>query len=144
MTLVKPPMPGKPVGFRLRSRELLNVVAHDRQQATSALANFRKKVGGRPVKIAPLVARLIDPRWWRRCGRRQQMPTALTFSLTAFGRTYAFSSATNATSSADTGNSDIDLVANNSEQLDSILFADGVTLDASNSVTPFVTSATLA
>jgi hemolysin-activating ACP:hemolysin acyltransferase len=40
---------------------LLDVVAADRQQATSVLANFRKLAGGRAVKIAPLVARLIDP-----------------------------------------------------------------------------------
>lgn len=40
---------------------LLDVVAHDRQQATSVLANFRQLAGGRAVKIAPLVARLIDP-----------------------------------------------------------------------------------
>lgn len=40
---------------------LLDVVAHDRQQATSVLANFRQLVGARSVKIAPLVARLIDP-----------------------------------------------------------------------------------
>jgi cytolysin-activating lysine-acyltransferase len=40
---------------------LLDVVAADRQQATSVLANFRQLAGGRTVKIAPLVTRLIDP-----------------------------------------------------------------------------------
>ena len=40
---------------------LLDVVAGDRQQATSVLANFRQLAGARPAKIAPLVTRLIDP-----------------------------------------------------------------------------------
>ena len=40
---------------------LLDVVAADRRQATSVLANFRQVAGGRAVKIAPLVMRLIDP-----------------------------------------------------------------------------------
>jgi cytolysin-activating lysine-acyltransferase len=40
---------------------LLDVVAADRQQATSVLANFRQLAKGRAVKIAPLVTRLIDP-----------------------------------------------------------------------------------
>ena len=40
---------------------LLDVVAADRQQATAVLANFRKLARGRAVKIAPLVARLIEP-----------------------------------------------------------------------------------
>jgi hemolysin-activating ACP:hemolysin acyltransferase len=40
---------------------LLDVVAADRRQATSVLANFRQLAGGRAIKIAPLVARLIDP-----------------------------------------------------------------------------------
>ena len=55
--------------MRLRAEEwasgatvwLLDVVAPDRQQATLVLAIFRKLSGGRAVKIAPLVARLIDP-----------------------------------------------------------------------------------
>ena len=40
---------------------LLDLIAVDRQQATSVLANFRQIAGERPVKIAPLAARLIDP-----------------------------------------------------------------------------------
>ena len=40
---------------------LLDLIAADSKQATSVLANFRKVAGERPVKIAPLVARLIDP-----------------------------------------------------------------------------------
>ena len=40
---------------------LLDVVAADRAEATAMLANFRQLAGGRPVRIAPLVARLIDP-----------------------------------------------------------------------------------
>ena len=40
---------------------LLDVVAADRKQATSVLANFRQLAGERPVKIHPVVARLIDP-----------------------------------------------------------------------------------
>lgn len=40
---------------------LLDVVAADRQRATSVLANFRQLAQGRTVKIAPLVTRLIDP-----------------------------------------------------------------------------------
>ena len=40
---------------------LLDVVAADRKQATSVLANFRQLAGERPIKIAPTVARLIDP-----------------------------------------------------------------------------------
>lgn len=40
---------------------LLDVVAADRAQATTVLANFRQVAGERPVKIAPLVTRLIDP-----------------------------------------------------------------------------------
>lgn len=40
---------------------LLDVVAADRQQATLVVANFRQVTGGRPVKVAPLVMRLIDP-----------------------------------------------------------------------------------
>ena len=40
---------------------LLDVVAADRKQATSLLANFRQLAGQRPIKIAPTVARLIDP-----------------------------------------------------------------------------------
>jgi hypothetical protein len=40
---------------------LLDVVAADRRQATSVLANFRQLAGARAVKIAPLVARLIEP-----------------------------------------------------------------------------------
>jgi cytolysin-activating lysine-acyltransferase len=40
---------------------LLDVIAADRQQATSVLANFRQLVGDKPIKIHPMVARLIDP-----------------------------------------------------------------------------------
>ena len=40
---------------------LLDVVAADRKQATSVLANFRQVAGERPVRIHPVVARLIDP-----------------------------------------------------------------------------------
>ncbi len=48
---------------------LLDVVAEprkqraaaDRKQATSVLANFRQLAGQRPVRIHPLVARLIEP-----------------------------------------------------------------------------------
>ena len=40
---------------------LLDLIAADRKQATAVLANFRQVAGPRPVKIAPLVARLIDP-----------------------------------------------------------------------------------
>lgn len=40
---------------------LLDLIAADRKQATAVLANFRKVAGERPVRIAPLVARLIDP-----------------------------------------------------------------------------------
>lgn len=40
---------------------LLDVVAGDRKQATSVLANFRQLAGERPVKIHPIVGRLIDP-----------------------------------------------------------------------------------
>jgi cytolysin-activating lysine-acyltransferase len=40
---------------------LLDVIAGDRQQATSVLANFRQLVGDKPIKIHPMVARLIDP-----------------------------------------------------------------------------------
>jgi cytolysin-activating lysine-acyltransferase len=40
---------------------LLDVIAADRQQATAVLANFRQLVGDKPIKIHPMVARLIDP-----------------------------------------------------------------------------------
>ena len=40
---------------------LLDVIAADRTQATSVLANFRQVVGEKPIKIHPVVARLIDP-----------------------------------------------------------------------------------
>ncbi len=40
---------------------LLDVVAADRQQATAVLANFRQLAGEKPVKIHPMVGRLIDP-----------------------------------------------------------------------------------
>lgn len=40
---------------------LLEVIAADRTQATSVLANFRQVVGEMPIKIHPMVARLIDP-----------------------------------------------------------------------------------
>ena len=40
---------------------LLDLIAADRRQATSVLANFRQLAGDRPVKITPLVATLIDP-----------------------------------------------------------------------------------
>lgn len=40
---------------------LLGVVTADRARATAASANFQQVAGGRPVKIAPLMARLIDP-----------------------------------------------------------------------------------
>jgi cytolysin-activating lysine-acyltransferase len=40
---------------------LLDVIAGDRQQATAVLANFRQVVGEKPIKIHPIVARLIDP-----------------------------------------------------------------------------------
>ncbi len=40
---------------------LLDVIAGDRTQATAVLANFRQLAGDRPVKIHPLVGRLIDP-----------------------------------------------------------------------------------
>ena len=40
---------------------LLDVIAGDRQQATSVLANFRQLVGDKAIKIHPLVGRLIDP-----------------------------------------------------------------------------------
>ena len=53
---------------------LLDVVAHDRQQATSVLANFRQLAAGRPVKIAPLVARLIDPEVAAKLRGRRRKP----------------------------------------------------------------------
>ena len=40
---------------------LFDVIAADRKQATSVLTNFRQLAGERPVRIAPLVGRLIDP-----------------------------------------------------------------------------------
>jgi cytolysin-activating lysine-acyltransferase len=40
---------------------LLDVVAGDRKQATSVLANFRQLAGNKPVKIHPIIGRLIDP-----------------------------------------------------------------------------------
>lgn len=40
---------------------LLDVVAGDRKQATAVLANFRQVAGEKPIKIHPVVARLIDP-----------------------------------------------------------------------------------
>jgi cytolysin-activating lysine-acyltransferase len=40
---------------------LLDVIAADRTQATSVLANFRQLVGEKPIKIHSMVARLIDP-----------------------------------------------------------------------------------
>ena len=40
---------------------LLDVIAGDRQQATSVLANFRQLVGDKKIKIHPIVGRLIDP-----------------------------------------------------------------------------------
>jgi cytolysin-activating lysine-acyltransferase len=40
---------------------LLDVIAADRAQATSVLTNFRQVVGEKPIKIHPMVARLIDP-----------------------------------------------------------------------------------
>jgi cytolysin-activating lysine-acyltransferase len=40
---------------------LLDVIAADRQQATAVLANFRQLAGDKPVKIHPMVGRLIDP-----------------------------------------------------------------------------------
>ena len=40
---------------------LFDVIAADRKQATSVLTNFRLLAGERPVRIAPLVGRLIDP-----------------------------------------------------------------------------------
>ena len=40
---------------------LLDVVAGDRRQATAVLANFRQLAGARPVKIHPIVGRLIEP-----------------------------------------------------------------------------------
>jgi cytolysin-activating lysine-acyltransferase len=40
---------------------LLDVVAGDRKQATSVLANFRQLAGDKPVKIHPIIGRLIDP-----------------------------------------------------------------------------------
>jgi cytolysin-activating lysine-acyltransferase len=40
---------------------LLDVIAADRQQATSVLANFRQVLGEKSIKIHPMVARLIDP-----------------------------------------------------------------------------------
>jgi hypothetical protein len=40
---------------------LLDVIAGDRIAATSVLANFRQIAGDRPVKVHPIVARLIDP-----------------------------------------------------------------------------------
>ncbi len=40
---------------------LLDVVAADRKQATSVLANFRQLAGERTVRIHPMVGRMIDP-----------------------------------------------------------------------------------
>lgn len=40
---------------------LLDVIAGDRAQATSVLANFRQIAGDKQIKIHPLVGRLIDP-----------------------------------------------------------------------------------
>lgn len=40
---------------------LLDVIARDRKAATAVLANFKQLSGERPVKIAPMVGRLIDP-----------------------------------------------------------------------------------
>jgi hypothetical protein len=38
-----------------------NMIAGDARQATSVLANFRQLADDRPIKIAPLVGRLIEP-----------------------------------------------------------------------------------
>lgn len=40
---------------------LMDVIASDRQQATRVLGNFKQLSKERPVKIHPMVARLIDP-----------------------------------------------------------------------------------
>jgi hemolysin-activating ACP:hemolysin acyltransferase len=40
---------------------LLDVIAGDRKAATAVLTNFRQLSGERPVKMHPLVARMIDP-----------------------------------------------------------------------------------
>ena len=40
---------------------LLDVIAGDRQQATSVLANFRQLAGDKSIKVHPMVGRLIDP-----------------------------------------------------------------------------------
>jgi hypothetical protein len=40
---------------------LLDVVAADRRQATAVLTSFRQVAGDRPVKIHPIVGRMIDP-----------------------------------------------------------------------------------
>jgi cytolysin-activating lysine-acyltransferase len=41
---------------------LLDVIANDRNQATRVLANFKQLSGDRPVKIHPIVARVVDPK----------------------------------------------------------------------------------
>ena len=54
---------------------LLDVVAADRKQATSVLANFRQLAGQRPVRIHPMVARLIEPEVLEKLrGRAQKAP----------------------------------------------------------------------
>jgi len=40
---------------------LLDVIAADRQAATTVLANFRQLAGEKQIKIHPIVGRLIDP-----------------------------------------------------------------------------------
>jgi hemolysin-activating ACP:hemolysin acyltransferase len=40
---------------------LLDVIAADRQAATSVLANFRQVAGDKQIKVHPIVGRLIDP-----------------------------------------------------------------------------------
>jgi cytolysin-activating lysine-acyltransferase len=63
---------------------LLDVIAADRSQATAVLANFRQLAGDKPVKIHPMVGRLIDP------AVLEKLKTASKAEEAAAGATAAF------------------------------------------------------
>jgi cytolysin-activating lysine-acyltransferase len=57
---------------------LLDVVAADRRQATAVLTSFRQVAGDRPVKIHPIVGRMIDPEVLRKLRGAVQASSAPT------------------------------------------------------------------
>jgi cytolysin-activating lysine-acyltransferase len=66
---------------------LFDVIAGDRKAATAVLTNFRQVAGDRPIKIAPLVAKLIEPDVLEKLKGAQEADRVLAQAEAAFPET---------------------------------------------------------